>query len=1095
MTLRPHAPIRRAPPPALGPALAPGLAPGLARARVPALVATLARQLALGLFLALAMGLALALVPERAQAQAADCRAILDSPQLPASGTDGFLGLQRVLAQALDRAGPRLADGLRGPTTEAALVDLCRAVPFPEGSSVVPETLALIAEYDRLGALVADWRARLWAPGLADRLADGDEAELAARLAGAPAVTAAVLAPDGPRAPCPATLPEAAQRGLAALAAVHARLGRAADPLAEACALFPAPQEGALAETLARFGALEAARPGALAVLTGPDFGPWLREDARPRLRRLAGSPAAVDRLIADYRAARPVAPDPAPQPQPAADLPADLPASCRPDPAALRYAAFGPNEVALLAGAVDVAPQLRALDALRDSAGGLMADILGVLGAEANACLRDRIEALVTAPDSPARVFRLDGDGVAGLAFVAEFQGSQQVAEALVGRLAPSRAQLLEGTRAAIRRSVQERFDADIERAATIFAEAAEPLPPTLDLPAAGVPEADPVTLPDTFIVTEITDQTLEASIDNPDFVRALMTTDFAPAMSREVLRGDVRRVLRPLAAEAVERIVEADAERLAALVEERWTMTPALADAILTLPDLADRHELPAAARDRLLGLSYPGRRLMAAAFAAIDPPLPTDLQARAVALSEREVADPGAPRLSGSIAAPGCGCVLRREEHALVYAFYPFWLSPVLPGPDADPAALPSLPQVNFELVERIAFYGLHWTDAASPGTLRLRHQQRWWEKRRDFVTAAHRHRSHADLAIRITGWERWSEAEIETVVAETIAAMGPFARFDALTMEEARRFLPTLFDRPMPDALTLIVDGYDGVGSHPQADRLVALVERLARPLAARGQAVNLAFDLALAGQPADAPLFEDIRTLLAGGPGGQALVDSILVFLERPTVETGRTIRFRMEASRFGAETRTEILRRILPVVPPGGHRFVPSRVGVVEHGQFIDDVVSFQDNFGGIGFWPVPLADDPGDIRVAQIIFDRWDLWRFPPELATLEDRFDRVCAVACPNRFYLGAAATALGAGLGILIWWSFFSGLADRIAFRAGTVWVGSVGLLGLLALLSACDKAAVWPPVFLTLLVLVLLTVLTFGTYQRARNGPRP
>ncbi|MGY6633412.1 MAG: hypothetical protein ACXIU8_06655 [Alkalilacustris sp.] len=1052
-------------------------------------------RLGLSLLVAVLSGglfLAQAAAQSAAPTSEAACREILDSPQLPADNSDAFRAMQRALASALGRASPRLADGRRGPVSERALIDLCRAVPFPEGANTVPEVLGLIDEITRLTGLLPEWGQRVRAPALAARLAGGDEPALAVRLAGEPSMTAAVLAPERAPAACPAApLPDAQRRGLEALAAADPRLGRAGDPLAQACALYPALDDTGLAETLARFGALEALQPGSVAALSAPEFGPWIVADATPRLRRLVGSPAAVQRLLRDFLDDRP-----APEPVAAAE-----PASCRMDPRALRYAGFGPDEAALLEGLRDIAPELRALDTLHDTDRGLMAEILDVLGAEANACLRDRIEALVGAPDGPAQVFRLEAAGVAGLAFVAEFQDSQPVAEALVGRLAPDRARLLDGTRAAIRRTAQERFDAEIERAASIFAEAAEPLPATVDLPAVGMPEADPVALPETYVVTEVTDATLQASIDNPAFVQALMTTEFAPALSREVLRGDVRRVLRPIAADAVERIVEADADRLADLVETRWTMTPALADAILALPELAEEHDLPEEAARQLLGLSYPQARLMAAAFDAVEPPLAADLKARALALSDRVVPEPDTTRLSGSIAKPGCGCVLRRQENALVYGFLPFWFLPADPGPNEPHADRPALPQVDFELVERIAFYGLHWSDAATPGVLDLRFRQHWRDVRRDFVTAAHRHRARADLAIRITGWESWTEAQIEAVVAGTDEVMAPFARFDALTIEEARRFLPTLFDRPQPDALTLIVDGYDGAGVHPDADRLIALVERIARPLAARGQGVHLAFDLPLAGQPTDVALFEDIRALLERGPGGVPVVDNILVFLERPTADTGRHIRSRLDAARLRADVRTEILRRILPVVPPGGHRHVPARIGTgsfgdaEDYGQLIDDVISFQNGFGGMGFWPVPLADDPGDIRVASIVFDRWDLWRFPPELADLELRFDSICAFACPNRFYLGAVAAGLGVLLAGLVWWSFYSGLADRIAFRMGTVWVGSVALLVLLVLLTTCDQFAFWPPILLALLVLLLLGILVFGTYQRARNGPRP
>jgi hypothetical protein len=1067
----------------------------------------------LGLSLVLTLGCLATLSsgPAEAQSREAACRQVLTSPRLPADDTDEFLRLQRVLAIALDRSTPRLSDSRRGPTSEAALVDLCLAVPFPDGMDVVTETLRLIVEYDRLTGQVPDWRALLWDPSLTARLVQGSDPGLAVRLAGSPAMTAAVLSPGGAPAACgPVPFSDEMRAGLDALAAADPRVGRATDPLAQACAFYPTlAVDGALAEALARFGTLERARPGAIAALISPEFARWLAEDAQPRLRRLVGSTPAVQRLIADFRDTQPA---PAPEPEPMALV---RPESCEVNPRDVRYWAFGPGEATLLAGARDIGPGLRALGDLRATDTELMADILGVLGSDTSACLRDQIKALLTAPDSPARKFRLNEAGVEGLAFVAGFGNSQPTVEALVGRLAPSRELLLDGTRAAIRRSLQERYDADIERAAAIFAAAAEPLPPTVDLPAVGMPEADPVELPETFIVTEITDATLQASIENEAFVEALLGTQFSPAVSREVLMGDVRRVLRPLAAAEIDRIVQADSARVADLVEERWIMTDELANAILAIPELAQGDELPDEAKNQLLGLWYPERRLMQSAFAAVDPPLPVALRDRALALSDRVVPDPEAPRLSGSIAEPDCGCVLRRKDHSLVYAFYPFWLSPLSP-PDpglgaADPAEeeSPDLPRVDFELIERIAFYGLHWTDIATPGKLDLRFRQQWLNMRRDFVFSAHRHRSRADLAIRITGWEGWTDEQIRDFVENTDDMMAPFDRFDTLSLEEAARFLPTLFDRPQPDALTLIVDGYDGVGQNPHKDKLVDLVKKIAERLKDREQDVHLAFELNLADQPLGEPIFDDIRQLLVGERRSSRVdrskwrtVENILVFLERPTADTSRELRARMEAgNNFSTEESIAILRRILPVVPPGGHKFVdaPPTPGPLvddqEYGQLIEDVVYFQDNFGGMGFWPAPLAGNKDHEEVADIVYDRWDLWRFPDGLENLELKFDWVCARTCPNRFYFTAAAMILGLILAGLTWRAFYSGVANGIAFRYGAVWIGNAVLLVLLALLSSCDQRASWQWIVLGLQILMLLTVVVFSTYLRARVGPKP
>jgi hypothetical protein len=1022
------------------------------------------------------------------------CEQVPQAGGLPPEGP-AYRTLQGVLATALGVQSPRLDDGRRGPVTERAMIELCRAVPFPEGTDAVAASLDLFRELADLQALLPEWRQVLWSPDLAQRLTAGEDPGLPLRLAGQSAMTAAALRPEAASPGC-APLTQAAGRGLDALAGADPRIARASDRAAEACRLYPSvPQDRALEQGLQRFAALEDGRPGALATLLSPAFAAWLAEDANDRLRRLVGTVPAVVRLLEDFATALP---DPTPEP-----VASDLPPSCLPDPTAVRYWSFDAPEAALMTASQDVRPAFEALVELRDTDRQLVGDIEGALGGGLTACLRDRIAGIVTAPDSPARIYQLDARGVESLAFVAEFQDRQAVVEALIGRSAPRREQLLSGTEAALRRAVLGRLMEEVERAADIFAAAAEPLPPTLDLPAPGLPDPGPVVSPETVIVTEVTDFTLRASITNEAFVEALLRTGFEPASSREVLKGDVRRVLRPLAEAEADRIVAADMEMLEGLVQTRWFMTPPLVEALAALPDLSQRHDLPETARARLLGVAYPNEWLIQSAFSA-EPTLDTGLRTHALQLSERIVPDPGALRVGGSFSKEGCGCVLRREDHALVYGFYPFWDAPVEPAPgeieEGDVAPAPA--QVDFELIERMAFYGPQWVESRDSGLLELRHAQQWLNLRRDFTTSAHRHRTRVDLAIRLTGWETWHDSQIDMVVDVTAQMMDRFARFDDLTVAEARRFLPTLFDAPRPDGLTLIVDGYDGIGQNASAERLTVIVDRIAQPLLARGQTINLAFDLRLAEARPDESLFADIRDLLEQRPGGQPVIDRILVFLERPTADAARNLLQRMDAGPFRTDVRTDILRRILPVLPPGGHRFVEARagdtlrIGETDHGQFRDDLIYFQDSFGGMGFWPVPrVAEGDPHVAVSDIVFAEWDLWQFPEQLKNFELRFDAVCAFACPNRFYLSVAAMLVGLTMSALVLRSFYSGRADRLAFRFRLVWIGNLTLLVLLVLLTSCDRRAALPPVFLGALVIMLLTTLVFNTYQYARNGPKP
>ncbi|TCP40196.1 hypothetical protein [Rhodovulum marinum] len=200
---------------------------------------------------------------------------------------------------------------------------------------------------------------------------------------------------------------------------------------------------------------------------------------------------------------------------------------------------------------------------------------------------------------------------------------------------------------------------------------------------------------------------------------------------------------------------------------------------------------------------------------------------------------------------------------------------------------------------------------------------------------------------------------------------------------------------------------------------------------------------------------------------------------------------------------FRGLERSEVLRSIIPVVPPGGHEFVFSRPSAGEapdpanrkFSQFRDDIIYFEDAFSGVGFWPVPRPDAPETAALMQVVTEEWVTGILPAPLAVFEPRAQAVCSWACPNRPYLALSAMAAFAVVALLTWRSYYSGLVEKIAFRWKTVWIGTGGVLAALALLSTCDAGATWPPILLGLLVALMAGILVFDVIQRARNGPKP
>jgi len=79
------------------------------------------------------------------------------------------------------------------------------------------------------------------------------------------------------------------------------------------------------------------------------------------------------------------------------------------------------------------------------------------------------------------------------------------------------------------------------------------------------------------------------------------------------------------------------------------------------------------------------------------------------------------------------------------------------------------------------------------------------------------------------------------------------------------------------------------------------------------------------------------------------------VDHCLVFIGEPTTDTKKALRDKVEDLFEGAQ-RSNMLQKIIPVLTPTGD----------DEQQFIDDIVYAKQNFGGIGFWKLPISKGKG---------------------------------------------------------------------------------------------------------------------------------
>lgn len=1086
--------------------------------------------------------------------------------------------VQTGLRAALQDNSPLLRDDFLGRYTKNALVQLCDAVPRSGEAPDIAGTLELTREYAALTALVPQWRAAIGRPltepllqQIDARRATGKEITLPLRLAATPQMTAAVLQNRQDLFACAGAEAALADAATAREGAERIRQLYGFTSLTQLCEALPvAGTAENFAGALARLNRIDAALAGALRDLQSEAFARWIAGNSESYRLRLVGTESAVLRLIEEFREIQNPG---SPSPEPAQTPPvAVTPCTPKETDSTLTYYALSSEEIDSLGDFVNLSPILQAFreqDQGFDSPDALWKSLQDVLRPAIDSCVLEMVGQVVLDSSDLARAYHLDPQRTDALIVDPAVQPVMPVLQDFLDVQTATEDDLLQGVRAALTADRGSAVNAEVEQAADIMAAASEPEEVFYDIAPDEVPVPElPPAVP-RVVVTGATDDALVDSIANEQFRKVLAETEFAPATSRDLIKSQVRGSLRGAAAVQTAEQVDALMEEIKPAVVSGWSLTPQLEQAILSVPYIAGASSDATAGNlperlQTLAGIEYPSLRLFMEALKGVPAPdgvfskaaLSDFMTDRIVMKAEKIVTDPGATRSHGSLQVPDCDCVPRRVEHAEVYGFYPFWNAPVqgaVPPPAAsDPAAqdapdatadaaVVSQQPVDFSVFSRIAFYGLEITlDPPNPsGSARgveMRNETQWAAARRSFVNSAHRFRAKADVAIDLRDWKEWSDDNIDDAVESIIAQMQPFDRFEGYSWAQIGAALPTLFDRPQPDGVTLILHDHPGTRLPPeQACRVTQLVGRVYQNLPdPKRQTINLGFDFAfpfLNNDKWEEPLFDELgQFLIAGdhGPGSLGrrqcdsvtagsdaagaseinpapaatvknvkIVDKLLIFQERPTRDTSQMLRYQMDVSQFSGDNLMEALRSIIPVIPPGAHEFIyiPGK-REAPYDEFSHDVSYFEDNFGGIGFWPVPQVETADAANVQKIVSDKLNI---SPRTGSIFDApAAQVCGFVCPNRAYIDLSAMLLFVVVVILTWRSFYSGIVDRIAFRVlmiGAVWIGNIVLIGMLFLLTACDPRAVYPKWLLFALIGVLGLVLIYNFVQRVKNGPKP
>ncbi|MBP1202737.1 hypothetical protein JOD97_000751 [Duganella sp. 1411] len=376
--------------------------------------------------------------------------------------------------------------------------------------------------------------------------------------------------------------------------------------------------------------------------------------------------------------------------------------------------------------------------------------------------------------------------------------------------------------------------------------------------------------------------------------------------------------------------------------------------------------------------------------------------------------------------------CGCNTDKSKDE-VYHFLPFWLG----GPPQ---------KTDFSLMTRLNYYGLTFDGG---GELRMgmtgqRIEDLFTGKNTDqlaFINEARRHRVKVDWIIHRTDWRVWGVTpyKVRQMVLSRLASN--IVRMLATPMTDlASKSVPWLSfgtsDIPTRgDGVTLYFDGY------PDDAESVALytefLTELRHRLTAGGFDLNimlrhtemgqgiygyerLASIVQLEQDQAQPALYDwaqhNFKHAFGIAEGGAPVQPHYLVLLEEPTTDTKKLLRSEVEDATLG-QARAALLRRMVPVINFNGLAWP----------QLEDDLIYFDDNFGGVGFWPSTKPPAPDAAQVAAQGVARCgelklledciqDHFRDPPGGSdALACKF--VCSYRLPLRFTLDILLLALAA------------------------------------------------------------------------------
>ena len=357
-------------------------------------------------------------------------------------------------------------------------------------------------------------------------------------------------------------------------------------------------------------------------------------------------------------------------------------------------------------------------------------------------------------------------------------------------------------------------------------------------------------------------------------------------------------------------------------------------------------------------------------------------------------------------------GCGCVLD-DLSGTVYGFYPFWLA----GEKQS---------VNFSVLSRVAYYGLsfdengiikHANNFHNESTI-LSPDNADRNAQTAFIQAARKHTSKVDWVIRNdkSYWERWkklsnpSKAAVLETLSENIVNLLTSRITDRFATIRQNITFGMIPPPTLGDGVTLYFDGL------PDDRESVELFNRffinLQKRLFALGgdYFVNILVPQSALGR--GIYRYANLFAWIDNTKPSNARADvrtKILILIEEPTSDAKKKLRLDIENGELHGIERGILLRHIVPVIEFDGRDWK----------QLEDDIVYFKDNFGGIGFWPLPINEpevvEEMPLRCDEINFVSGCLVRYFQNTNWQGEPDSMLEKMVCENRVYFRLAWFAL--------------------------------------------------------------------------------